>query len=449
MVDNNVNDHSIVEITGEDGDVIARINGNSETSREHKNQVELTVSSLRGKLHRQPPFPACSCIFRVPKVLRRHNEKAFVPNLVSIGPFHHGDENLRVMEEIKRWYLHSLLERKPTPKTSLECFVEEIGRIEQKHRDCYGEKFDIYSGKFVEMMVLDGCFIIELLRRCDKLVPWDDDDPLEYTSWMLKVLQNDLFLLENQLPWKVLKCLFDLTKVNDDHSLLALALKFFESSVFNQTPQIKEGVQTKHLLDAVRESLISLHKPQSTERRYWEPIPTVTELLQAGVKFKSKSKVWNNMLDITFKNGVMEIPPIDIESNAESHFRNLIAYEHCDPDIAIFNITSYAVILDNLIQSSEDAEFLIQKRIITTILSKEDLACFFNGLYKDTIPSHFSYVELTEKVNAHYNHRWYRWRTILSRDYFSNPWSIMSFIAALVILVLTFLQTLYSLLTYY
>ncbi|XP_068345260.1 UPF0481 protein At3g47200-like [Pyrus communis] len=352
------------------------------------------------------------------------------------------------MEEIKRWYLHSLLERKPTPRTSLECFVEAIGRIEQQCRDCYGEKLDIYSGKFVEMMVLDGCFIIELLRRYKGLVLWDHNDPLEYTSWMLKVLQNDLFLLENQLPWNVLERLFDLTKVNDDHSLLELALKFFESSVFNQTPQINEGVQTKHLLDAVRESLISLHQPQSTRTSYWETIPTVTELLQAGVEFKSKSREWNNMLDITFKNGVMEIPPIDIESNAESHFRNLIAYEQCDPDIAICNVTSYAVILDNLIKSSKDAEFLIQKRIITTILSKEDLACFFNGLYKDTIPSHFSYVELTENVKQFYNHRWNRWRTILSRDYFSNPWTIMSVFAALGIF-LTFLQTLYTMLSYY
>ncbi|CAN6563786.1 unnamed protein product [Malus baccata var. baccata] len=78
-------------------------NVNSETLRENKNQVELIVSSIRGKLHRQPPFPAC----------------------ISIGPFHHEEENLQVMEEIKRWYLHWLLE-KPTSETSLECFVEAI-----------------------------------------------------------------------------------------------------------------------------------------------------------------------------------------------------------------------------------------------------------------------------------------------------------------------------------
>ncbi|KAM1587285.1 hypothetical protein PS2_026283 [Malus domestica] len=158
------------------------------------------------------------------------------------------------------------------------------------------------------------------------LVPCDDDDPLEYTSWMLKILKNDLFLLENQLPWKVLECLFCHTVGNDKYSLLKLALEFFDSSVFDQTPQIKGG-ETRHLLDAIRASLISSHQPQSALKRFWELIPTVTELLQAGVKFKSKNSNWSNMPDITFEKGVTEIPPIDIESNAESLFRNLIAYK--------------------------------------------------------------------------------------------------------------------------
>ncbi|KAB2604244.1 hypothetical protein D8674_036688 [Pyrus ussuriensis x Pyrus communis] len=153
---------------------------------------------------------------------------------------------------------------------------------------------------------------------------------------MLKVLKNDLFLLENQ---QVLECLFCHTVGNDKYSLLKLAFEFFELSVFDQTPQIKEGGETRHLLDAIRASLISSHQPQSTLKRFWELIPTVMELLQAVVKFKSKNSNWSNMLDITFEKGVTEIPPIDIESNAESLFRNLIAYKQCDPNSGFVTLT--------------------------------------------------------------------------------------------------------------
>ncbi|KAL6274477.1 hypothetical protein ACE6H2_025169 [Prunus campanulata] len=321
--------------------------------------------------------------------------------------------------------------------------------MEQDCRDCYGEKIHMSSENFVEMMVVDGCFIVELFRKTASEVPVDDDDPVFNTSWMRLVLRKDLFLLENQLPWKVVDCLFNHTKENDkveSNALLLLALKFFESSAFNQDPQA-DG-EPKHLLDGIRNSLLASY-PQAETHTYWEPIPSVTELLQAGVEFKRRSDTWNNMLDITFENGVMEIPPIEIEDNAESLFRNLIAYEQWDPSIQNCNIASYAVILDNLINTSKDADFLIQKKIICTKLSKEDIACLFERLYSDTVVGYFCYVELTETVNAYYQDRWHRWQTILRRDYFSNPWSIFSLIAALLILGFTFLQTLYSLLTYY
>ncbi|RXH74736.1 hypothetical protein DVH24_029457 [Malus domestica] len=108
---------------------VAENNVNVRSLSENRSEVELIASSIRGKLHQQPLFPACSCILRVPSVLRRHNKNAFVPTLVSIGPFHHGKENMQLMQEIKLWYLHCLL----------ECFVEAFRSMEQHCRSCYGE----------------------------------------------------------------------------------------------------------------------------------------------------------------------------------------------------------------------------------------------------------------------------------------------------------------------
>jgi hypothetical protein len=69
------------------------------------------------------------------------------------------------MEKIKLWYLHCLLNRAPTRETTLECFVEAIGRIEQECRACYAGEIGFVEKEFIEMMVVDGCFIIEFFRK--------------------------------------------------------------------------------------------------------------------------------------------------------------------------------------------------------------------------------------------------------------------------------------------
>jgi hypothetical protein len=60
------------------------------------------------------------CIYRVPKQLRKVNEEAYTPKLVSIGPFHHihrkSDKekyklDLKDMEEHKLKYLDDFLKR--------------------------------------------------------------------------------------------------------------------------------------------------------------------------------------------------------------------------------------------------------------------------------------------------------------------------------------------------
>lgn len=58
---------------------MAENNVNVHSLSENRSEVELIGSSIRGNLHQQPLFPACSCILRIPSVLRRHNKKVFVP----------------------------------------------------------------------------------------------------------------------------------------------------------------------------------------------------------------------------------------------------------------------------------------------------------------------------------------------------------------------------------
>ena len=108
-------------------------------------------------------------IFRVPAHVREVDEEAYNPKIVSIGPFHHNEPGLRsAMEAQKRRILNRLLDQIRQLNREV-CLENAMRELEGKTRECYSEHFEgINSDGFVQMMVLDGCFIVELLRLYGK-----------------------------------------------------------------------------------------------------------------------------------------------------------------------------------------------------------------------------------------------------------------------------------------
>ncbi|PQQ07507.1 UPF0481 protein [Prunus yedoensis var. nudiflora] len=308
-----------------------------------RNENEILASSIQAKLHQQSPSRADHCIFRIPHVQRKGKEQVYVPHLLSIGPFQRGLQ-FQAMEVIKSWYLHCLLERKPTPTTGLEDFVGAIRDMEQDCRHCYEEHINLTSDEFVEMMVVDSCFIIELFRKFSEQVPIKDNDPVFHRPWMHPILINDLLLLENQLPWIVIVCLFNLTRESNAEPLPKLTLKYFEGYTLGMCQQDRGALEGKHLLDLVKNSLLpslaqlKFEFETHLDRTFSLRMPSVTGLVKAGVLFKPG--IGKDMFNITFENGVMTIPPIRVHKNGESLFRNLVAYEQCETASII---TSYAM----------------------------------------------------------------------------------------------------------
>ncbi|XP_018825068.1 UPF0481 protein At3g47200-like isoform X2 [Juglans regia] len=427
--------------------------------------VEGIASSIQGKLDQYLPPPISQCsIFKVPNMLRRDNEKAFTPEVVSIGPFHCNNMQLREMENNKLQYLKCLLNR--TGTTELKSLVEAIDRIEQDCRDCYAEVVDLRRDKFIEMMVIDGCFILEFLyryqeKRCV-------DDPVFNTSWMPRKIVADLLLLENQLPWCVLVCLFNLITTNDSttteyqNSLLndLVAIPFStEYRIFYYSQHRNRLGTHKHLLDCFRNSLVGSppknrpdqSPPASSVHRKWIPIKSVTELLDSGVGF-FPAPGGGNFLDVKFEEGrKMKMPAIVIEENTESLFRNLIAFEHCDPSKG-YEITSYASLLNCLIKSPADTLYLKTKDILQIIRSSnKDRASFLKRLLynNDTSFHGFLYSDLCQDVNKICFDRKRVWLARLKRYYFNEPKEFVNFVYGVVLsLYLSLVQTVFAILSY-
>ncbi|XP_059451700.1 UPF0481 protein At3g47200-like [Corylus avellana] len=470
--------------------------------------VEIDIDHLVSSIEKMMPhdllISSKCCIFKTPSILYRHNEKAYIPDAFSIGPLHHGSPNLKVTEKIKTRYLQRLISRSNSSEL-LRTLIKSITEVEKDARECYAETIEHYNPEeLVKILVLDGCFIIELFRKQAYPELRELRDPIFSRSGMLQFLFHDLILLENQVPWMVLERLFNLTKDSyDEKPLIVLAVNFFDGTHFSKSMPPQDQVINikgiKHFVDLLRSisiisstdprpdqyinieciqrfvdlflklstllsthfrklttSSITLFRKVSTllsamfgissieeereRQRGWEFLPSATSLSEAGIKFKRGTS--KTVLEVKFNNGILEIPPFEIHDITETVFRNLISYEQCH-FFCGDRITSYAILLDSLINTAKDIDILCKNEIIDNWLNPEDAAQLFNKLYLDTCVA-YQYNSLCRQVNSFCRRRWPRWRAVLAHNYFNTPWAFISTLAAFILLVLTLLQTVYT-----
>ena len=179
---------------------------------------EFTIIAIPQAWDLEPDKQPECCIYRV-------NEDAYSPKEISIGPFHHGKENLEKKEELKLGcFLNACYRTKKTQGELARCVQEK----ELKIRHCYAENFhEISKEDFVKMIRLDSIFNIEHLWWT-KQYP-EENNIHENVSDIL----HDLILLENQVPFSVLEELYNFAYLdlpnhhNEDKSFHKLALDYF------------------------------------------------------------------------------------------------------------------------------------------------------------------------------------------------------------------------------
>ncbi|KAI7996936.1 UPF0481 protein [Camellia lanceoleosa] len=100
--------------------------------------------------------------------------------------------------------------------------------LELVARRQYSELIEMSSDDFIQMMLLDGCFIIELFQQvCGSEDSANANSLVFMKPWLIPILIRDLLKLENQLPFFVLLRLHRLSIYTISSSLDLRALKFF------------------------------------------------------------------------------------------------------------------------------------------------------------------------------------------------------------------------------
>ncbi|XP_019101897.1 PREDICTED: UPF0481 protein At3g47200-like [Camelina sativa] len=411
------------------------------------------------------------CIYRVPQYLQENNTKSYFPQTVSLGPYHHGNKHLLPMDRHKWRAVNMVMKR---TAQGIEMYIDAMKDLEERARACYEGPIGLSSNKFSEMLVLDGCFVLELFRGADEgfsELGYDRNDPVFAMRGSMHSIQRDMVMLENQLPLFVLDRLLELQlgPRNQTGLVAQLAIRFFNPLMPTDEPMTKTD-HTKlecsgelHCLDVFRRNLLrpsSNPEPRLSRRRWsWKTrvadkrqqqlIHCVTELREAGIKFRRRKT--DRFWDIRFKNGYLEIPKLLIHDGTKSLFSNLIAFEQCHIESSN-DITSYIIFMDNLIDSSEDVSYLHYCGIIEHWLgSDSEVADLFNRLCQEVAfdPQHSYLSQLSNKVDRYYSRKWNVLKAILKHKYFNNPWAYFSFFAALVLLVLTLFQSFFTAYPYF
>ncbi|KAJ3685464.1 hypothetical protein LUZ61_014628 [Rhynchospora tenuis] len=438
---------------------------------------------MKKKLDKVPgePFkPRPVTISRVPAWFSEINKDLSEPKIVSIGPYHQGKGSVRAMEEKKWSTLQDFLARKGN--VGFEVYLREIRLLEARARECYSEAVNLESKDYVMMLLLDGCFILEFLLKLKA------KDLLAICSlnWAIECLSSDLCLLENQIPFFVIHKLFEIQNgcsqncaqghcplLNLIYEVMPWPVKEF---LFRQPPISCSQIQ--HLLHLYYTGVLPDNYQLGWEQRDmvtgescfrgrpWSSsisqsaeltdirssssklIPCATKLHEElGVLFRRKRSP-RDMFDISFQNGIMNIPYIQIDSNLKTYLWNMVAFELSQRFKIDQILTSYVSLVGSLIYMEKDVAILERYNIISNYLKNdEQVATFFNQFNESYFGLNYSnhyFHGVFKDVKKFSKATWHKHRARLMHDYFGEPWTLILIEQAFIILVLTFLQTYYT-----
>ncbi|KAM2878291.1 hypothetical protein FF1_013911 [Malus domestica] len=399
-------------------------------------------------------------IYKVPASLAEISQKATEPEMVFVGPWHCDKRSESKFQSTKSSYLAALLARTNRNKE------DYLGAIDESTRSCYSEDHrseffsELNEEEFVEMMVLDGCFIIELFHRMHTEDPMEENDPILSRPWLIPIVIRDLLKLENQIPFSVLEKLHSVSNNprKDGDSLAFLALSLFDNLLHRPDELLKTKSQSseepKHLLDLVYSSFCpqtqstNPNDPSPKYRPSSESIQCTVQLRSSGINFKPQRA--DSFLDINFQGSiskVLQIPPIAINDFTTTLFINCMAWEQCYQNNPTC-FTTYIAFMSNLITTPRDVTLLCSDGIITSgfLYNDHNVAELFKKLGEKAV---FNIRECylskqIRDVEAYYSGHW----ATFIRTYFSKPWSFISVLYAIVLLFLTGGQTAMSILSY-
>ncbi|CAL5008210.1 unnamed protein product [Urochloa decumbens] len=170
-------------------------------------------------------------------------------------------------------------------------------------------------------------------------------------------------------------------------------------------------------------------------------IPSVSTLARWGVRFVPAPE---GIAGIAFDPvaATVSLPIITLDANTEVVLRNLVAYEA----VAVRGplvLARYTELMNGIIDTPRDVKILRQSGVVVNHLkSDKEAADMWNGMCRATRLSKVPRLDATiREVNAHRSRRAAARAQKLLKRYVFRSWRILTLLAAVVLLLMTALQT--------
>ncbi|KAJ1277024.1 hypothetical protein BS78_05G262500 [Paspalum vaginatum] len=347
---------------------------------ERASEFKVDMGMMTRKMHRYPPG-----IFLASK------EYYTMPTMVSIGPYYHGSDDLKVAEKVKH-------------VAAYQCIVESGGHSVQEMYDAVvsvaGDARRLYDqdavagladDDFLPMMFYDACFLVQFMLGYAGRNEMDAS-LLSFFDSNDKDITHDVLLLENQIPWSVVHAVMRFRTVPlarfIDTMIKCLQLKDRvrnwaaeedddDDEETNLTVNLDDGYEPPHVLGLFRHYLVGA---SSTERRSLRPTKSISfsvnamELAEMGITLTANKKA-TELIQMGLKKEntlfpELSLPPLSLNRSRASWLINMAALELCTtPDFEEVEdeesaVCSYLLLLAMLVDREEDVHELRTKRVL-------------------------------------------------------------------------------------
>lgn len=366
--------------------------------------------------------------------------------------------------------------------TRLEAYLNELARLEVQARSCYAHSFEMTGEMFLSMLLLDSCY---LLVRFSGVTASNGHaqgryetggTPTPLTSAAcggdrmeaLAVVRDAFYLAENQVPFFIIDKVHRITFPDSGSSAAVSMGRYVAELLMDKysvvTPPLSssEPGNLLHLLHLHFKPSVPFLSPTADDGKFTGRVDrwrTATEYYFAGIKFKKRTLSRDGaccILDVKLnsRRGVLEVPRLNIDAETWRLLRNLMALEQRNPEASGSHVTAYCVFMSQLACTPSDVELLSRSGVIAHGLGNNDeVARCFTDLCKGimfSVNDHkCNYLRATcQALDKRVRRRHPRWMAWLRQKYFRNPWLAFGLAAAVVGLVCSVVQAVYSILSY-
>ncbi|KAK7287149.1 hypothetical protein RIF29_00225 [Crotalaria pallida] len=430
-----------------------------ELEQQHNSNQE--VKKNRPKIQRVPPY-----------LEGMGFEKYFTPKLISFGLFHHRHSYTMVGERYK--FMWTAMYLKDTNQSHRNLY-DKINSHYPELKDSFriDDNTSYHRLNIVSICMLDGCSILQVLDKSDNSA--DPEQELKVSVDQLVRVHQDMLLLGNQIPFQVLKiicsdetkldkCLKNFLKVHGVDTMTGKRQDLISNiSTGGQVSKDHVIVQAEeekgdpaHLLDYLHRAMLTKEsdggdgdgenklKQRSLHLRKYR-IGSIRELKDAGIGVEKHPN--NTSFHPRFIDGKLRLPELTVDGSTALILLNLAAYEMCPDFSNDFQISSYVVFLSSLIDQPEDVkELRFAGILINELSSDKEVADLFNRMDTLLVPETARYAHIRDKIRDHFESnraqiKMLGWKGEAYNTFFRSPWTIIGLLAATLALILTFIQT--------